>query len=68
MAFQEVGLNWESCVVVNERFYRPIDVNELRGDASKARQRLGWKPEVTFEQLVSMMVKAELEGMRQSSG
>jgi GDPmannose 4,6-dehydratase len=64
MAFQEVGLNWESCVVVNERFYRPIDVNELRGDASRARQRLGWKPEVTFEQLVSMMVKAELERVR----
>jgi GDPmannose 4,6-dehydratase len=66
LAFRELGLNWEDYVVVDPRFYRPVDVGHLCGDASKARQVLGWKPEVTFEQLVSMMVKADLERVKES--
>ncbi|MCL0102751.1 GDP-mannose 4,6-dehydratase, partial [Dehalococcoidia bacterium] len=61
LAFREVGLNWEDYVVVDQRFCRPADVEYLCGDISKARQVLGWKPEVTFEQLISIMVKADLE-------
>ncbi|MCL0041195.1 GDP-mannose 4,6-dehydratase [Dehalococcoidia bacterium] len=66
LAFREVDLNWEDYVVVDQRFRRPADVEALCGDASKARRVLGWKPEVTFEQLVSMMVKADLERVRGS--
>jgi GDPmannose 4,6-dehydratase len=66
LAFRELGLNWEDYVVVDPRFYRPVDVDHLCGDASKARQVLGWKPEVTFEQLVSMMVKADWERVKES--
>ena len=64
LAFREVGLNWEDYVVVDKRFRRPADVEYLCGDVSKARQVLGWKPEVTFEQLVSMMVKADMERVK----
>jgi GDPmannose 4,6-dehydratase len=64
-AFKEVRLNWEDYVKVDKQFYRPADVHELCGDASKARQVLGWKPKVTFEQLVKMMVKADLERAKQ---
>ncbi len=67
LAFKEAGLNWEDYVIIDERFYRPIDVEELRGDNSKARQKLGWKPEVTFEQLISIMVKADLESIKKSN-
>jgi GDPmannose 4,6-dehydratase len=66
LAFKEVGLNWEDYVVVDPRFHRPADVEHLCGDASKARQGLGWRPEVTFEQLVSMMVKADWERVKES--
>lgn len=64
LAFKVVGLNWEDYVVTDERFYRPIDVTNLRGDSSKARRKFGWKPEVTFEQLVTMMVNADLESAK----
>jgi len=53
-------LKWEKYVKVDERFMRPADVPELRGDASKARQTLGWAPETSFEELVQMMVEADL--------
>lgn len=66
LAFKEAGLNWEDYVVTDQRFRRPADVEYLCGDASKARQGLGWKPKVTFEQLVSMMVKADLEQVKDS--
>jgi len=66
LAFKEVGLNWEDYVVVDQRFLRPADVEALCGDASKAKQVLGWKPEITFEQLVSMMVKADLDRAKET--
>ena len=61
MAFSAVGLDWRDHVKMDERFMRPAEVPELRGDASKARDKLGWMPETSFEELVEMMVKADLE-------
>ena len=59
-AFDAADLKWEKYVKVDERFMRPADIPELRGDASKARQTLGWAPETSFEELVQMMVEADL--------
>jgi GDPmannose 4,6-dehydratase len=53
--------DWERYVRVDPRFFRPADVDELVGDASKARAKLGWKPEVSFEELVRMMVEHDLD-------
>ncbi len=61
MAFSSAGLDWQDHVKMDERFMRPADVPELRGDASKANQKLGWQPKTSFGELVSMMVKADLE-------
>lgn len=60
IAFSHVGLDWHKYVVQDERFMRPSDVNLLLGDSSKAREKLGWKPKYTFEQLVHEMVDADL--------
>ncbi|NLT41391.1 MAG: GDP-mannose 4,6-dehydratase, partial [Anaerolineae bacterium] len=51
-------------VTVDERFLRPAEVDQLVGDASKARRELGWMPETSFEDLVRMMVDADLEQLR----
>ena len=61
VAFGHVGLDWESHVVVDEAFYRPAEVDLLVGDASKARDVLGWEPQVGFEDLVTMMVDADMD-------
>ena len=61
IAFGAAGLDWEEFVVIDERFYRPAEVDQLIGDASLARDELGWTPTVTFEELVQMMVEADLE-------
>ena len=63
IAFDQVGLNWEDHVVVDEQFLRPAEVDLLIGDPSKARTKLGWKPEVGFEELVRMMVDADLAAL-----
>jgi GDPmannose 4,6-dehydratase len=60
IAFDHVGLDWHAHVVVDPRFYRPAEVDLLLADPSKARQFLGWTPRVNFEQLVRMMVEADL--------
>ena len=60
LAFEAVDLNWEDYVVVDPKFYRPAEVDFLMGDASKAKRVLGWKQEVTFEQMVKMMVEVDL--------
>jgi GDPmannose 4,6-dehydratase len=60
LAFDEVGLDWNKYVKVDPKFIRPAEVNLLLGDASKARRVLGWEPEVTFEELVRMMVREDL--------
>ncbi len=60
IAFDHAGLDWKAHVVVDPQFYRPAEVDLLLGDATKARQQLGWSPEVSFEQLVKMMVDEDL--------
>jgi GDPmannose 4,6-dehydratase len=61
LAFDAVGLNWQSYVEVDERYLRPAEVDLLVGDASKARAQLGWQPSVTFEQMVEIMVDADIK-------
>ncbi|KAG5534583.1 hypothetical protein RHGRI_022634 [Rhododendron griersonianum] len=61
VAFGYVGLNWQDHVVIDKRYFRPTEVDNLQGDSSKARKVLGWKPKVGFEQLVKMMVDEDLE-------
>ncbi len=59
-AFGCLGLKWQDHVKIDERFFRPAEVNTLRGDYSKAKKTLGWEPAVKFDQLVRMMVEADL--------
>ena len=61
LAFGRVGLNFQRHVQFDARYYRPAEVDELCGDASKAMAVLGWKPRVSFPALVRMMVAAEME-------
>jgi len=61
IAFEHVGLEWEDHVTVDERFMRPAEVDLLIGDATKAKAVLGWHPRTTFEELVTMMVDADLD-------
>jgi GDPmannose 4,6-dehydratase len=64
-AFGCLGLDWEEHVVVDPKFYRPAEVDLLVSDPSKAREVLGWRPEVGFDALVDMMVCADIELLRQ---
>lgn len=64
IAFARAGLDWRAHVVEDPAFYRPAEVQLLLGDASKAAQKLGWRPEVSFRGLVEMMVDADLERVR----
>ncbi len=64
IAFARAGLDWHAHVVEDPAFYRPAEVQLLLGDASKAAQKLGWRPEVSFRGLVEMMVDADLERVR----
>jgi GDPmannose 4,6-dehydratase len=59
-AFGHVGLDWEKHVVVDPHFIRPAEVDLLQADPSRARAELGWEPKVSFEELVAMMVEADL--------
>jgi GDPmannose 4,6-dehydratase len=67
-AFGEAGLDWQAYVKVDDRFYRPAEVELLIGDASKARNVLGWEPRYTFESLVREMVEADLKALNPSQG
>jgi GDPmannose 4,6-dehydratase len=60
-AFAMAGPDWNKYVVMDEAFLRPAEVHELRGDASKARKMLGWKPKATFEELVHEMLEHDLK-------
>jgi GDPmannose 4,6-dehydratase len=60
LAFDRVGLDWQKHVVVDEKFFRPAEVDLLVGDSSKAREVLGWKPKTSFEELVNLMVDADV--------
>lgn len=62
-AFDHVGLDWEKYVEIDPRYFRPAEVDNLRGDASKAKKVLGWEPKTNFEALVRLMVDAELAAL-----
>ena len=65
LAFKAAGIDdWERYVRIDQRFFRPAEVDLLIGDATRAREELGWRPEVDFEQLVQMMVEHDLAEQR----
>ena len=68
LAFSAAGLDWEQHVVVDGRYLRPAEVDLLVGDATKARDTLGWRREVEFPRLVEMMVEADLDLVRAQMG
>ncbi len=61
IAFSHVGLEWQKYVKLDEKFIRPAEVDLLIGDCSKAKKKLGWQPEVSFTELIKMMVNSDLE-------
>jgi GDPmannose 4,6-dehydratase len=67
-AFGCMDLNWEDYVVQDPRFMRPAEVDLLVGDAGKAKEVLGWEPEVSFDRLVEMMVASDLDLLRREHG
>jgi GDPmannose 4,6-dehydratase len=60
LAFEHVGKDYEDHVVIDEKFYRPAEVDLLIGDATKAKEKLGWTPRTSFPELVRMMVDADI--------
>lgn len=61
VAFESVGKNWQDFVEIDARYFRPAEVELLIGDATKAREKLGWKPRTSFRELVRLMVEADLK-------
>ena len=59
-AFQVVDLSWEEYVRTDQKLFRPAEIRELRGDASRARRQIGWSPKVGFDRIVEIMVEADL--------
>ena len=68
VAFGYVGLDWRQCVTIDKDLFRPAEVEVLRGDASRAERVLGWKPEISFEELVHLMVDRDLDLVGGQSG
>ena len=64
VAFGQVGLNWRDYTVQDPQFMRPAEVDLLVGDPAKAQEKLGWQPDVSFEDLIGMMVEADLKKLR----
>ncbi|MBI5231394.1 MAG: GDP-mannose 4,6-dehydratase [Coriobacteriales bacterium] len=67
IAFSRVGLDYNDYVVVDPAFYRPAEVERLLGDPTKAREKLGWEDKVSFEDMVAMMVDADMERYRKAA-
>jgi GDPmannose 4,6-dehydratase len=67
-AFGCLDLNWRSHVEIDPRYFRPTDVDELLGDATKARKLLGWRPTVTFPELIRLMVASDLADLQAQHG
>jgi GDPmannose 4,6-dehydratase len=63
VAFGFVNLNWQDYVEFDERYLRPAEVDLLIGDPTKAKEKLGWKPSVSFEDLVKIMVRADMRSL-----
>jgi GDPmannose 4,6-dehydratase len=68
VAFDAAGLDWRDYVEIDPKLIRPAEVDLLRGDSTKARQQLGWAPRIRFEELIRMMVEADLELVQRSEG
>lgn len=66
-AFETVELNWEEWVNVDPQFYRPSESLDLTGDTSKARKKLGWQPKMSFQELVHVMVEADVRRLCETS-
>ena len=64
VAFSYVDLKWADYVVTDEKFYRPAEIYELRGESRKARKKLGWKPTIGFNDLIQMMVDKDIKRLR----
>jgi GDPmannose 4,6-dehydratase len=60
-AFSYAGLDWKAHVKIDQKYFRPTEVENLIADSSKARKLLGWEPQVTFRELVRIMVDADME-------
>jgi len=61
LAFSHVGLNYQDYLSSDEKFFRPAEVHQLKGDYSKGKKILGWEPTVSFKELIRMMVEADLK-------
>ena len=61
VAFAHAGLEWQKYVEIDPRYFRPAEVDLLIGDASKAKQKLGWEPKTKFVELVKIMVDADMK-------
>ncbi len=66
LAFVHAGLDWRDHVVVDQKLLRPADIDQLVGDASKARKTLGWRPRVSFPELIKMMMEADTKKVKDS--
>ena len=66
LAFAALGLNYEDYVTLDSALYQPAEINELKGDYSKAERVLGWKPRITLDQLAEMMVKADWDRIKKT--
>lgn len=64
-AFECVDLNWGEYVVVDEIFYRPTEVHRLMGDYRKSKEKRSWKPEIGFDELIKIMIDADLKNLKQ---
>ena len=65
VAFEHAGIeNWEKYVKIDPQYKRPAELFTLQGKSDKAREKLGWKPKVRFEELVKMMVDADIERVK----
>ena len=64
MAFAHAGLDWQQHVVSDDRLMRPTEIRELKGDYSLAKKDLGWAPRTSFEDLMRLMVDADLKRFR----
>lgn len=67
IAFSTLDLQWRDYVVVDETLFRPAEVQQLRGDSSKARRLFGWRPQISFSEIVKKMVEADLQALSEIS-
>jgi len=68
VAFGHLGLDWQKHVEIDPRYFRPAEVDLLIGDATKAKTKLGWQPEITFKELVTTMVDADVAELQKKGG